>query len=188
MKKRKLIKIIVGTISLSIVLFCIILYVGNTFINKFGPGELKINDIIIYTVYVVQIAVTAVLSWLVYDLSKNATERELKNDKINKINAFKYIKNEVNYNQSIVIVLEQRNINMNNISKRVLKMDAWDKYNVILIDLLTKEEYNKLLSYYATIQFHGTKELEKDIVTTAKETGDLMLMLDERIKHLEKDK
>lgn len=184
----KILQIIIVIGILGVAIFCGILFVGNTFISKYGPGDLKINDIIIYTVYVVQLVVTGVLSWLVYNLSKNETTRELKNNKSNKINAIKYIKNEVNYNKSIVAVLESRNISVSSVSKNIFKMDAWNKYSVILIDLLNEHQYHKILSYYSTIQLYGTKELEKDIIATVKEIEKLMKMLDEIIENIVREK
>lgn len=184
----RIIGLILLIILLSVGLFCGILCVGNKFIKAYGPGELKLNDIIIYTVYIVQLVVTAILSALVYNLSRNTTKRELKSDKINKINALKYIKNEVNYNRSIVIVLENRNVSMDKISRYVFKMDAWNKYSVTLIDLLRVDQYNKVLSYYSTIQLYGTKELEKEIIMTVKEIGELEEMLDKKINNMERNK
>jgi heme/copper-type cytochrome/quinol oxidase subunit 2 len=170
-------------IFISIILFLGILVVGNEFIIRYGNSleKLKINDIIIYIVYIIQLVVTAILSFLVYNLSRSAIKRELKNDKVSKINALKYVKNEVNYNKSIITVLKLRKVNMDRISKHVFKMDAWNKYSVILIDLLSIEQYNKILSYYSTIQLYGLKELEDDIILTVEDIDELMMMLDSKI-------
>lgn len=171
---------VIVAVIMSIVLFFGILYIGNKFINIYGDitGKLKINDIIIYIISIIQLVVTGILSYLVYKLSKNTIQRELNIDQSNKVNALYYIKNEVNYNKNIVIVLENRDIAVERINKHIFKMDAWNKYSVVLLDLLNTNQYNKLLSYYSMLQLYGIKEIEKDILTMVKDNSEVMEMID----------
>lgn len=186
MKILKAIGLIILIIVISSVLFAGILKIGSLFIIKYGciSEKLKLSDVIIYTVYIIQLVVTAILSLLVYNLSKSSAKRELKEQRDNKINALKYIRNEVNYNKSIIMVLKLRKIDMNQVNKRVFKNDAWDKYSVVLIELLDNDQYYKILSYYSTIQLYGIKTLESDVISTVEDVDQIIEILSNKITQI----
>lgn len=178
--------ILVLSICIVVLLFLGILFVGKVFIELFGDenkniATLGINDVIVYTVYISQLAVSGILSFLVYKLTKKSQDRDINIDRKNTINALKYVKNEVNYNKSIISVLESKKIDKNKINKYIFKTEAWDKYNIVLVDTLNSKSYNKLLSYYATIQLYGIKELEKEIISNINNIDEIFSILNSEI-------
>lgn len=127
-----------------------------------------------------QLVVSGILSWLVYKLSKKEVERDLNNKRQEKENVVKHIRNEINYNKSILIVLKSKKININNISKNTFKTDAWERYGVILIDVMDNSQaYNKLVSYYSTIQLFNISEIREEVVENIENGDKLLKVLDE---------
>lgn len=194
-KENKFVRCIKGigliliTALLIILLFKLILDFGSYFSKNYGDSQkgystLGINDIIIYTVYIVQLVVTAILSFMVYRLSKVNEERVVYNQNLEKKSALKYIKNEINYNKSMLDVLLIKNIDMNKVNKYLFKTQAWDTYSIILVELLESREYNVILSYYSTIQLYGVKELQVDVINTIKDIDEILEILKKSIDKL----
>ena len=181
--------LIVITVISIVFLFMSILIFGEYFVKNYGDiqkrySSLGINDIIIFTVYIVQLAVTGILSFMVYRLSKSNEERVIYNEKLDKKSALKHIKNEINYNKSMLQVLKLKNVDMNRVNKYLFKTEAWDKYSIILVELLESKEYNVILSYYSIIQLYSIKELQEDIINTINNTDELLIILKNAIKQL----
>lgn len=195
-KFRRCIKTIVLTIIailiillLTAVLFKLILDFGSYFSENYGDSKkgystLGVNDIIIYTVYVVQLVVTSILSIMVYRLSKTNEERVINNENIEKKSALKHIKNEINYNKSILEVLLIKNIEMNKVNKYLFKTQAWDTYSIVLVELLESRDYNAILSYYSIVQLYSVKELQGDVINTIKDIDEILEILKKAINKL----
>ena len=195
-KFRRCIKTIVLTIIailiillLTAVLFKLILDFGSYFSENYGDSKkgystLGVNDIIIYTVYVVQLVVTSILSIMVYRLSKTNEERVINNENIEKKSALKHIKNEINYNKSILEVLLIKNIEMNKVNKYLFKTQAWDTYSIVLVELLESRDYNAILSYYSTVQLYSVKELQGEVINTIKDIDEILEILKKAINKL----
>lgn len=187
MKVIKKIIVAIACILLTIVLFLGIIILGYIFVKYYGDNsqKLSLNDVIVYTVYIVQLVVSGILSWLVYKLSKKEVERDLNNKRQEKENAVKHIRNEINYNKSILIVLKSKKININNISKNTFKTDAWERYGVILIDVMDNSQaYNKLVSYYSTIQLFNISEIREEVVENIENGDKLFKVLDETLEKI----
>lgn len=185
----KVIGLIVIAVILIISLFKLILDFGSYFSKNYGDSKkgystLGINDIIIYTVYIVQLVVTAILSFMVYRLSKVNEERRIYNENIEKKSALKHIKNEINYNKSILDVLLIKNIDMNKVNKYLFKTQAWDTYSIVLVELLEPKDYNEILSYYSTIQLYSVKELQEEVINTIKDINGKLEILKKAINKL----
>ncbi|MGL5754964.1 MAG: hypothetical protein ACRCYC_06520 [Paraclostridium sp.] len=191
-KKLKFLKgilVVLVAITLIIGLFISILFIGQIFIKNYGDisksyNTLGINDIIIYTIYVIQLVVTAILSFMVYKLSKSNEERVIWDKRLEKMNAIKYIKNEINYNKSMISVLKKKNVDLNKVNKYLFKSEAWDKYNIVLLELLDMNEYNLILSYYSTIQLYGIKELKDEVNDTINNTDKIFEIFRNAMKKL----
>ena len=147
-------------------------------------SSLGVNDIIIYTVYIVQLAVTGILSFMVYRLSKSNEDRVIYNEKLEKKSALKHIKNEINYNKSMLDVLQIKNVEMNRVNKYLFKTEAWEKYSIILVELVESKDYNAILSYYSIIQLYSIKELQEEVIKTINDTDEILTILKNAIKRL----
>lgn len=183
-----IVTIIIMLISI-ILLFKLILNFGDYFIKHYGNSKkgyssLGINDIIIYTVYIVQLVVTAILSFMVYRLSKSNEDRVIYNEKLEKKSALKHIKNEINYNKSMLDVLLLKKVDMNKVNKYLFKTQAWDTYSIVLVELLGSKEYNVILSYYSIIQLYSIKELQSDVINTINDTDEMLKILKNAINKL----
>lgn len=178
---KKLLKYLGITLIISTIIFFLILILGQKFLDRcnFYSDKFELKDLVIYIVYILQLVVNGVLSWFLYKLTVEKDSNEKRRDRIKSL---KYIKNEIKYNKSIIHVLQCKHINIDRVNKHILKMDAWNKYSILLIDILKPEDYNKLLSYYSTINLYGIKELEKDIISTVEMNIELEKMLDTNIK------
>lgn len=181
--------LIVVTFISIISLFTLILMFGGYFTRKYGDtlkmySSLGVNDIIIYTVYIVQLAVTGILSFMVYRLSKSNEDRVIYNEKLEKKSALKHIKNEINYNKSMLDVLQIKNVEMNRVNKYLFKTEAWEKYSIILVELVESKDYNAILSYYSIIQLYSIKELQEEVIKTINDTDEILTILKNAIKRL----
>ncbi|MEW9939211.1 hypothetical protein AB2T96_17960 [Clostridium butyricum] len=178
---KKFIKYLGITFIISTIAFFLILVLGQEFLDRpnFSSNQFLLKDIVIYIVYILQLVVNGVLSWFLYKLT---VEKDSNEKRSYKIQSLKYIKNEIKYNKSIIHVLKCKHISIDKVNKHILKMDAWNKYSILLIDILKPDEYNKLLSYYSTINLYGIRELENDIISTIEENRELENILDNNIK------
>lgn len=188
-KFLKGIGIIFITIILIAALFLTILILGDILVKYYGDSSqnyktIGTNDIIIYMVYIVQLVVTAILSFMVYKLSKSNEERNIYSENLDKKNAVKYIKSEIIYNKSMISVLKKKNVDLNKVNKYLFKTEAWNKYNIVLLDLLDINDYYLVLSYYSTIQLYGIKELNDDVIETINNTDNIFKIFEDTISHI----
>lgn len=192
LKILKYLVFFIVSLIISTILFFGILVLSQKFLDKpnfFSSNLFELKDIIIYVVYILQLVVSSLLSYVIYKLTKNTEEREIRQQKSEKINALKYVRNEINYNRSIIKVLNKKNIEINRVNRHVLKISAWDKYSIVLIEILKSDEYNKIIGYYSTINLYSIKGLEKDVINLINNhSEELCSLLSDKEKDIEKGK
>ncbi|MTN45673.1 hypothetical protein GMB51_10950 [Turicibacter sanguinis] len=172
-----------GIISLCILIFITTFGVRDISNIIHSKSEQQIS-MMMYLLQVLQLYVGAILSWLVYKLSKTEVNKEEYRKRQDILLGLKYIRHEVNYNMSLVKTLHNQCFNFENLGKEIFKSDAWQKYNIILVDRLDSKGYHKFLGYYTAVSLCDIKELQSDALIIIEDAEGLLEILDNIIKKI----
>ncbi len=180
MKLYKLI-VIVGVFIISIPLIHFGVIAFST--SKYISSNQDIENMT-YILQIIQLGIGTILSYLVYDSSRRDVRKEEARIKREVLLGIKYVRSEINYNMCLLRTIETKAIDFKELEKVILKSEAWNKYNINILDKLGEELYHKFLTYYTAVSLCEVSEFQEEAIQKVKDAKELLKILDNLIKNM----